>query len=82
MESVAALPWNQWQDSPGIGGIFGVEYAQVVLLNVDRTLRFSHDVGPSVPARRGRHWQQWGLKHAVGAGKPSRTMDRLRGMTG
>jgi hypothetical protein len=27
MELVAALPWNQWQDSPGIGGIFGVEYA-------------------------------------------------------
>jgi hypothetical protein len=27
MESVAALPPNQWQDSPGIGGSFGVEYA-------------------------------------------------------
>jgi len=24
---VAALPWNQWQDSPGIGGSFAVEYA-------------------------------------------------------
>jgi hypothetical protein len=21
------LPWNQWQDSPGIGGSFAVEYA-------------------------------------------------------
>jgi hypothetical protein len=27
MESVAALPWNQWQASPGIGGMFGMEYA-------------------------------------------------------
>jgi hypothetical protein len=27
MASVAALPPNQWQDSPGIGGSFGVEYA-------------------------------------------------------
>jgi Replication protein C C-terminal region len=24
---VAALAWNQWQDSRGIGGSFGVEYA-------------------------------------------------------
>ena len=21
------MPWNRWQDSPGIGGSFGVEYA-------------------------------------------------------
>jgi iron complex transport system substrate-binding protein len=28
MESVAALPWNQRQDLPGIGGSFGVEYAR------------------------------------------------------
>jgi hypothetical protein len=27
MDSVAAFLWNQWQDSPGIGGIFRVEYA-------------------------------------------------------
>ena len=27
MERVAALPWNQWQASRGIGGSFGVEYA-------------------------------------------------------
>ena len=26
---VAALPWNQWQDSPGIGGSFAVEYASL-----------------------------------------------------
>ena len=26
---MAALPWNQWQDSPGIGGSFGVEYAGI-----------------------------------------------------
>jgi hypothetical protein len=28
VERVAALPWNQWQDSPGIGGSFAVEYAE------------------------------------------------------
>lgn len=61
---------------------YGDTRSQVVLLNADRKSRFSHDVVPSVPARRGRHWQRWGLKHAVGAGKASRTMDRLRGMTG
>jgi hypothetical protein len=27
VESVAALPWNQWQDCYGISGSFGVEYA-------------------------------------------------------
>jgi hypothetical protein len=34
LESVAALLWNQWQDSPGIGGSFGVEYP--------RRLRIEH----------------------------------------
>jgi hypothetical protein len=37
---------------------------------------------PSVSALRGRHWQRRGLKHVAGDGKPSRTVDRLRGMTG
>jgi hypothetical protein len=37
---------------------------------------------PSVSALRGRHWQRWGLKHAAGVEKPSRTVDRLRGITG
>ena len=27
MESVAGLPWNQWQLCRGIGGNFAVEYA-------------------------------------------------------
>jgi hypothetical protein len=35
-----------------------------------------------VLARRGRHWQQWGLQHAVDAEKASRRLDRLRGMMG
>ena len=54
----------------------------VVLLDADRTLRFSHDVVPSVPARWGRHWQRWGLEHTVRAGKASRMRDRRRGRTG
>jgi hypothetical protein len=37
---------------------------------------------PPVPARRGRHWQRWGLKPVVDAEKASRRRDRLRGMTG
>ena len=37
---------------------------------------------PSVPALWGRHWQRWGLKHPADVEKPSRTVDRLRGMTG
>jgi hypothetical protein len=54
---------------------------QVVLLNVHRD-DFSHEVVLSVSTRRGRHWQRWGLKHAAGAGKASRTPDWLWGMTG
>ena len=42
---------------------------------------FSPEVVPSVPALWGRHWQWWGLKHAAGVGKPSRTVDRLWGRT-
>jgi hypothetical protein len=30
VESVATLPWNQWQDCSGISGNFGVEYAVLV----------------------------------------------------
>jgi hypothetical protein len=56
--------------------------SQVVLLDVARRPWFSHEVVPSVSALRGRHWQRWGLKHAAGVEKPSRTVDRLRGMTG
>jgi hypothetical protein len=37
---------------------------------------------PPVPARRGRHWQRWGLKHAVDAEKASRMLDQLRGTMG
>ena len=37
---------------------------------------------PSVSALWGRHWQRWGLKHTAGVEKPSRTGNRLRGMTG
>jgi hypothetical protein len=33
-------------------------------------------------ARRGRHWQRWGLKHAVDAEKASRRRDQPRGMMG
>ena len=37
---------------------------------------------PPVLARRGRHWERWGLKHAVDAEKASRMLDRLRGIMG
>jgi len=37
-----------------------------------------HGVVPHVLARRGRHWQRWGLKHAVDAEKASRMLDRPR----
>jgi hypothetical protein len=47
-----------------------------------RRIGSSQDVVPSVPARRGRHWQRWGLKHVVDAEKASRRLDRLREMTG
>ena len=33
MESVAALPWNQRQLSPGISGSFAVEYAHVQVID-------------------------------------------------
>jgi hypothetical protein len=47
-----------------------------------RKRRSSHDVVSSVSALRGRHWQRWGLKHAVAVGPVSRTRERLRGMKG
>jgi hypothetical protein len=47
-----------------------------------RKRRSSHDVVSSVSALRGRHWQRWGLKHAVAVGPVSRTRERLWGMKG
>jgi hypothetical protein len=47
MESVAAFVWNRWQDSPGIGGSFGVEYATMPYLTACRASEISVRVSPA-----------------------------------
>src|SRR5205823_9637287 len=49
--------------------------SRCVLLNAASKPCFSHGVVSPVPTLRGRRWQRWGLKHAVKAGKLSRTVD-------
>ena len=76
MEWVAALPWNQWQASRGIGGSFGVEYACLRPQGTTTTLRQCRRMAWAMLVMTGRG-TMLGLSRWAGRGGSYRTVQRF-----
>ena len=72
---VAALPWNQWQDSPGIGGSFAVESAAAFAWNrrqvyygISGRIHLEQVAALPVESVAGFTWNRWQLCRGIRAG--------------